>query len=193
MRESTVLRSWTVHSFPGKLTWMPGGCRRWLLIVCHMSRVESKLAKSSLILTTRDSNSSWQKSPYFGLILDLRDTLVIETGYSESHPQLRNDARWWYSNTDGQTKMIILIHAGKKLTWNVTVEVWEEVNVHNRRSTRRSGPSRDIRCTQRACVTNNGVVGDDIVIDFALLMRRAPRPPVEGNITLDANLLKRLR
>lgn len=46
---------------------------------------------------------------------------------------------------------------------------------------------------QSVCVTQNGVFGGDIVIDFSLLMRRAPRPPIEGDITLNANLLQRLR
>lgn len=83
-------------------------------------------------------------------------SMVIETGCSESPPQLRNDARWWYSNTEGQTKLIILIHAGKKPTWNVTVEAWQEANLHDRPSTWRR-PLRHPMYAECVCDTKRGI------------------------------------
>lgn len=38
-------------------------------------------------------------------------SLVLEVGLSESVPQLRTDARWWYSNSDHRTQLVVLISA----------------------------------------------------------------------------------
>lgn len=56
-------------------------------------------------------------------------SLVLEIGMSESLPQLRADASWWYPNSDGNIRLVILIHANYEETndWYAEIEVWSEV------------------------------------------------------------------
>lgn len=39
-------------------------------------------------------------------------SLVLEVGFHESRPQLMNDAHWWYTNSEGKTRLIILMIYG---------------------------------------------------------------------------------
>jgi hypothetical protein len=51
-------------------------------------------------------------------------SLVLEAGVSESLPQLRADAAWWFSNSDGDVKITILIGVDTHHR-EVTIEKWE--------------------------------------------------------------------
>lgn len=51
-------------------------------------------------------------------------TLVIETGVSESLSKLREDARWWFNNSDGDVR-IVLILSIKKRGRTVLLEKWQ--------------------------------------------------------------------
>jgi hypothetical protein len=57
-------------------------------------------------------------------------SLILEVWVSESMPQLRTDAQWWYSNPDGQTWLVVLIHADSHNTdnWLADIEIWSEVD-----------------------------------------------------------------
>jgi hypothetical protein len=49
-------------------------------------------------------------------------TLVIETGVSESLPRLREDARWWFNNSGGEVRMVLVISIKQT---KVEFELWQ--------------------------------------------------------------------
>ncbi|OJJ31599.1 hypothetical protein ASPWEDRAFT_176664 [Aspergillus wentii DTO 134E9] len=51
-------------------------------------------------------------------------TLVIETGISESLPRLRNDANWWFNNSSGAVRIVLVI-AVSKARKEITIEKWQ--------------------------------------------------------------------
>lgn len=50
--------------------------------------------------------------------------LVIETGVSESLPRLRADADWWFTNSNGAIR-IVLLFSIRKASKRVVVEKWQ--------------------------------------------------------------------
>ncbi|KAL1960578.1 hypothetical protein VTO42DRAFT_7157 [Malbranchea cinnamomea] len=40
-------------------------------------------------------------------------TLVVETGYTESHRRLDNDARWWIQKSNGRVKVVITVKVSR--------------------------------------------------------------------------------
>jgi hypothetical protein len=68
---------------------------------------------------------------YINLIQDKTDwpTIMFESGFSESLGHLRNDAKWWLANSQGEVKIAVIIAiqpADKKLH----IEKWELVLPH---------------------------------------------------------------
>ncbi|CAI7565283.1 unnamed protein product [Penicillium viridicatum] len=51
-----------------------------------------------------------------------RPTLVVETGVSESLPRLRQDAKKWFADSDGEVRIVILIASRAK---RITFEKWQ--------------------------------------------------------------------
>ncbi|KAL5355504.1 hypothetical protein BJX96DRAFT_170736 [Aspergillus floccosus] len=51
-------------------------------------------------------------------------TLVVETGVSESLAKLRRDATWWFQNSSGDTKIVLVISI-KRATKQITIEKWQ--------------------------------------------------------------------
>ena len=51
-------------------------------------------------------------------------TLVVETGVSESLAKLRRDATWWFQNSSGDTRIVLLISI-KRSTKQITIEKWQ--------------------------------------------------------------------
>jgi hypothetical protein len=49
-------------------------------------------------------------------------TFVIETGVSESLPRLREDARWWFNNSGGEVRMVLVISIKQT---KVEFELWQ--------------------------------------------------------------------
>lgn len=62
---------------------------------------------------TRISNGAWP-------------SLMVEVGVSESLQQLRNDARYWLTNSGGETRVVILISINT-VAKEVKFERWEDV------------------------------------------------------------------
>ncbi|KAK4038169.1 hypothetical protein C8A01DRAFT_48163 [Parachaetomium inaequale] len=52
-------------------------------------------------------------------------TLVIEAGASESLAELHNDMRWWFSTSDHQVKIVLLVKF-QRTGGVITLEKWEE-------------------------------------------------------------------
>jgi hypothetical protein len=76
-----------------------------------------------------------QFKPATRVMAEDRPTLVIEAGWSESMNQLRNDAHYWLTKTNGEVKIVLLIHV-KYAQRVIELERWE--NRPNPRPTRRS-------------------------------------------------------
>ena len=51
-------------------------------------------------------------------------TLVLETGVSESLPRLRADSSWWFRNSGGMTRFVIII-AIRRQTQKIIVQKWQ--------------------------------------------------------------------
>lgn len=51
-------------------------------------------------------------------------SLVLETGVSESLPRLHKDAEWWFANSDGDVR-VVLILSTSKATRKVVLERWQ--------------------------------------------------------------------
>ena len=120
----------------------------------------------------------WAFGPYDARVDSAADeypSLVLDVGASESLDELRQDARWWYANTNQATKLVILINVASDNPYHVDFEVWTEgVNQSTGCSTR-NRPTTVLECTQRASLQNGVVIGAPLTLDFATLMHRAPR------------------
>jgi len=53
-------------------------------------------------------------------------SFVIEVGVSESLAMLRRDAAFWITNSDGRTRIVIVLSVNRR-DWRILVERWEEV------------------------------------------------------------------
>lgn len=115
----------------------------------------------------------------------VRPSLILEVGWSEPSGQLQADARWWYSNTGGETKLVVLIHVSPEPSWTVDVQVWSEVDNPRPRPITRGCPAKIIQCIQRARFENGVVPGGPLTLDFEVLMRRPPQNSHEANVVLD--------
>jgi hypothetical protein len=60
-------------------------------------------------------------------MVDEWPSFVIEVGVSESLAMLRNDAAFWITNSDGRTRIVIVLSLSQRRQ-QVLVERWEEVS-----------------------------------------------------------------
>ena len=108
--------------------------------------------------------------------------LSFEVSFSESFTKLRDDARWWYANTNRTTKIIVLIHTsrtGHVPEQAVDFEIWTEVPNELGPATR-NRPETIIVCTQSARVQNTQVVsGGPLVGGLETVLWRGRRTPFE--------------
>ncbi|CAG7997717.1 unnamed protein product [Penicillium salamii] len=118
-------------------------------------------------------------------------SLVVEVGMSESARQLQADARWWYSNSGHQTKVVVLIDADP-ITHNANVEIWTPVLNQHRGADTRDRPTHVLECTQRAHLRNGVVQGADLRIPFQAVMRRPIANPLETDLILTAAQIRRI-
>lgn len=117
-------------------------------------------------------------------------SLVVETGVSESLTKLRRDATWWFQNSSGDTRIVILlaINAG---TRELRIEKWQLVP-SGRLVTRqlieelRQRPGlmpplgqlpagvQTAFCVQEVVITPESFTGQPLVIPFRALFDRKP-------------------
>lgn len=116
---------------------------------------------------------------------------VIESGVSESTARLRADAAWWFSNSNGEVKLVLLIKVNRH-SRVITIEKWDR---HQTRPTR-TNPSpwkpRRLRTvelnmgvTPKTCavqVPSGTATGPALTLEFELLVGRPPVPPLEKNV-----------
>ena len=52
-------------------------------------------------------------------------SIVLESGWSESLAQLRQDAQFWLENSRGDVKIILLFSIGRARAGTMVIEKWE--------------------------------------------------------------------
>lgn len=121
-------------------------------------------------------------------------TMVIETGVSESLPKLRNDADWWFNNSNGAVRIVLVISVNKTRK-ELIVEKWQLLpplsanptdlaaldqirqelpaplppRLHQPAATQ---PSYDAQVIK---ITANNITGAPLVLPFLALFDRPPR------------------
>ncbi len=101
-------------------------------------------------------------------------TLVFEAGVSESLPRLRNDAKWWLSNSGGQVKIVLIISI-QEGTRTIEIEKWEtRLAAATGRVTRSARPPAQVPTRiQQITIDPNGVAGAPLILHFHLIFLRA--------------------
>jgi len=87
----------------------------------HLVGAPGKEGDESLAPRTRVGSEQWP-------------SLVVEIGYSESEKKLRRDARWWLTNSGGQTRFVITVKVRKnplRLTMNCLKMAPPRYNLRN--------------------------------------------------------------
>ncbi|KAE8407527.1 hypothetical protein BDV37DRAFT_240439 [Aspergillus pseudonomiae] len=129
-------------------------------------------------------------------------TLVVETGVSESYNKLKEDARWWFENSDGRVRIVILIIVKKNY---MRFEKWQLVPANAPTPLTRgylnqlrqqvpnippltTQPAVNQRpyAAQEVMVTPNSVTGAPMTIPFEALYDRG-RGPAETDVVIPAN------
>ncbi|CAG8424969.1 unnamed protein product [Penicillium salamii] len=108
-------------------------------------------------------------------------SLILEVGVSESYPQLLQDVNWWSESAPVRPGIVVLIYVKTRPAFRVNFEVWTESPAPSRYNTRSAPPTR-LQRSQHVYVEANVVHGGPLRLDFSLLMRRAPTPPLEHDV-----------
>lgn len=171
----------------GSDSWIPTGTTRRRGHYCGKEPDYSMvpIANTPLALqTTPLKNNVW---PSF----------VVEAGYSESLSQLRKDARWWWRNSDRETKVILLFDIRRSPSYSVHVEVWEEVFRQPTGVITQSVAAYQIQfqdtvpyleCTYSADV-NTSASHTPIHLNSSYLMRQGSAASIQPPITLSPAML----
>ena len=99
-------------------------------------------------------------------------TLVFEAGVSESLRKLKNDARWWLSNSGGQVK-IVLIFSVQERSRTIQIEKWENRPVTGRVTRSNRPPAQVPTQIQQIIIDPNNVTGAPLILHFHLIFLRA--------------------
>ena len=110
-------------------------------------------------------------------------TLVIETGVSKSLSKLRADAQWWFHNSSGQTRFVLIVSISRRQR-RVTVEKWQ-MQIPSPAFVLQPVAS----AAQEIVITPASVSGAPLTLDFEALFDRPPQG-TEADIVLDANDLR---
>ncbi|KAH8723424.1 hypothetical protein GQ44DRAFT_710252 [Phaeosphaeriaceae sp. PMI808] len=104
-------------------------------------------------------------------------TLVLEVGVSESLPRLRNDARWWLSNSTGRVHIALIFHIDQRAKI-IVIERWETIPTTGGPATRSNQPPAQIpTCMQAITIDQNNVTGTPLTLHFHQIFLRQPNPP----------------
>lgn len=121
-------------------------------------------------------------------------TLVVEAGYSEPLNELRRDMHWWFSASNHQVKIVLLVKF-KRTNRKILIEKWEEEQLSRPGATRTRrfaagiapGPTLRQSITISQNATNPAsyhVTRGALVLSFKLLFLRDPSPQ-EGDFIID--------
>ncbi|KAK3358426.1 hypothetical protein B0T24DRAFT_660761 [Lasiosphaeria ovina] len=124
-------------------------------------------------------------------------TLVIESGYSETLPELHKDMRWWFQASNHQVKIVILAKFDDQ-QHHILLEKWEEeisspqgAITRSRAATRSQNGVLNLVKRQSITITRDettnpvsyNVTRGALVLGFRLLFLRDPGPQ-EGDFVL---------
>lgn len=146
---------------PSRLWWIGTGSSRQEGQFC------SKEPDYSILPTITDPASRPTQSSW--------PSFVLEVGHSESLAMLRNDAQWWWNNSNYETKLILLVDIRTSPTRCANIELWEEVERQPGRPMTRSlanlqNSEAELRCTQSFTIDASGA-DEGISLKTSLLLR----------------------
>lgn len=127
-------------------------------------------------------------------------TLVLETGVSGSKPKLEEDTKWWFNNSKGRVRIVLVVAVAK---FNVVFEKWQlllpdapanatreytmslgEKALHMPPLVSQAAINQRCFCAQEVIVDRGCVVGGPMVLPFKALFDRDPGPSeVDVSIT----------
>ncbi|KAK3383021.1 hypothetical protein B0T24DRAFT_653832 [Lasiosphaeria ovina] len=105
-------------------------------------------------------------------------TLVIESGYSETLPELQKDMRWWFQASNYQVKIVILAKFDDQ-QHHILLEKWEEEI---------SSPQGAITRSRAAAISQNGIL-NPVKRQSITITRDETTNPVSYNVTRGALVL----
>jgi hypothetical protein len=139
---------------------------------------------------------------------DQYPTLVIEAGWTQTLPKLREKARWWFTKSRGDVKIVLLVKSSPGSN-NITIEKWKIVQApprHGATTTRAAASMQAPQCvhtikiSQAAGIGNADpnrfnpgsyvVTGGPLRLEFADVFLRQPIPPGERDLVLDDTILR---
>jgi len=130
-------------------------------------------------------------------------TLVIETGVPQSTPRLREHAKWWFTNSKGDVRIVLIIivsHIKVRLEkWQLappgfprplTRECLDSLRLHPAQVPlmQQVATTQQPYSAQEIEVTSRGVVGAPLVLPFSAVYDE-PAGPGEGDIFIGAQEL----
>ena len=129
-------------------------------------------------------------------------SLVIETGVSESLAKLQRDATWWFQNSSGDTRIVILVSINAP-TRKIKFQKWQlappsiprpvtRQAIHQLRQqpnqmpplVRQQANSQLAFCIQEVFITPTSITGGPLVIPFRAMFNRQPTG-AEGDIIIN--------
>ncbi|GAQ09903.1 hypothetical protein ALT_7224 [Aspergillus lentulus] len=119
-------------------------------------------------------------------------TLVIEAGVTASLPRLREEARWWLRNSQGEVRMVLVlgIHRQRR---TLIIEKWEQerapIQQHQHQPSYQPVASLPAYAAQTTEISPESVSGAPLVLSFEELLER-PRQGREADIVLAAEQLR---
>lgn len=136
-------------------------------------------------------------------------TLVIETGMSESLSQLRDDAKKWFADSNGNVRIVLLVAIK---ACRVDIEKWQlapagaptpltrlyisslcRQNPNVPPLSPLSPTTQQPYCAQEIVITPQGIVGTPLVLNFHALYDRAPGQGETDILITSADCLKIIR
>lgn len=131
------------------------------------------------------------RQPAGGQVVDW-PTLVLEIGVSESKPKLEEDTKWWFNNSNGRVRIVLLVLVRKQ---KVIFEKWQLVppdapanatrlyiaslrqqSLHMPPLGMQAAANQRYYSAQEVTVDGNGVTGAPMFLPFRALFDRDPRP-----------------
>ena len=112
-------------------------------------------------------------------------TLVLEVGVSESLPKLRNDARWWLSNSGDRVNIVLIFHINEG-TKTMLIERWETIPATATATATATGgpvtrsrrpPAQIPTRMQAITIDQNNITGTPLTLHFHQVFLRQPNPP----------------
>lgn len=131
-------------------------------------------------------------------------TLVIETGLQMSLPRLRENAKWWFANSNGNVRIVLVITISVN---KVRIEKWQlappgaprplscgDFNALHHQNpppplVQQFSASQQPYSAQEIEVTSGGVTGAPLVLPYAALFDQAPGPGA-ADVVLGATELR---